>query len=79
MSSRAARRDDGARDTVALLEALTRNDMVGARAVLDHCDPSRTMLGLATAWIALCDMHGLDKRELIASMRRANASRGGAL
>lgn len=78
MSSHTDRRDDGARDTVALLEALTRNDMVGARAVLDRCDPPRTMLGLATAWIALCDMHSLDKTELIASMRRANAARDGA-
>ncbi len=68
-------RDDGARAAVALLESLTRNDIVGARTVLDHCDPRTTILALATAWLTLCELHGLDAGELITSMRRANETR----
>lgn len=62
---------DGARDTIALLEALLRNDIVGAHAVLDHCDPAPTIFALASAWIALVEMQRLDSGQLIADMRRS--------
>ena len=76
MSPRNSRRDDGALDAVAILESLTRNDMVGARTVIAHCDSFSTILALATAWMALTEMHALDADELIASMRKANEERG---
>lgn len=71
MSSHTDRKADGARDTVALLDSLIRNDFAGANAIVNHCDTQPTVLALASAWIALADMQGLDKAALIASMRKA--------
>ncbi|WP_327139380.1 hypothetical protein [Nocardia sp. NBC_01327] len=71
MSDHSARTADGARDTVALLEALVRNDAVGAQSIVDHCDPMPTVFCLASAWVALVEHQGLDAGELIETMRRS--------
>lgn len=71
MSDHAARTDDGARDTIALLDSLSRNDLVGAQTILDHCDQLPTIFCLASAWLALVEMQGLDAGELIDSMRKS--------
>lgn len=70
-----SRTDDGGRDTVALLEAFVRGDLIGAQAVLDHCDPGPTIFALASAWLALVEFKNLDAGELLDSMRQ---SLGGA-
>lgn len=69
MPDQTARKDDGARDTVALLDALTRGDITGAQTIIDHCDPGPTIVALASAWISLADYLGGNTGELIASMR----------
>lgn len=66
-----ARTDDGARDTIALLTALAHNDVAGAHAVLDHCDPVPTIFALASAWLALVEFKNLDAGELLDSMRQS--------
>lgn len=71
MTDHAARNADGARDTVALLEALVRNDVAGAQAVLSNCDPEPTIFCLASAWIGLAREQGLDPLDLIAHMRKS--------
>ncbi len=62
---------DGARDTVALLEAFVRTDIRGFYAVLHNCDPEPTIFCLASAWLGLVEMQGLDAADLIASMRNS--------
>lgn len=62
---------DGARDTIAILEALTRDDLVAAQTVLDHCDAAPMIFGLASAFISLAEYAGLDTEDLLAQMRQA--------
>lgn len=71
------RTSDGARDTVALLEALTRNDVVAAQTVLDHCDPGPTIFCLASAWITLAEYARFDTADLLVQMRHGMANEGG--
>lgn len=59
----------GANSTIDLLDALNRNDYVTAQTVLNDCDPAPTMFGLASAWLALVEMQGLDPDALLGSMR----------
>jgi hypothetical protein len=70
VSDNTARAEDGARDTIALLDALVRNDVVGAQTILCHCDPEPTIFCLASAWMSLVEMQGLDAGELIDGMRK---------
>lgn len=69
MTDHASRTADGARDTIALLEALVSNDIPGAEAIINHCDPQPTMFCLASAWISLAEYAGLDIRDSLAQMR----------
>lgn len=66
-----ARTQSGARSAVDLLNALTRNDVAVAQAVLDNCDAGSTIFALASAWIALVEMQGLNTTALLDQMRAA--------
>ncbi len=58
---------------VELIDALARNDAAAAESVLESCDPAPTLVGLATAFIALCHHTGAEVADMLDSMRSALA------
>ncbi|MEV6432875.1 hypothetical protein [Nocardia sp. NPDC051463] len=66
-----ARTNAGARSTIDLLDAFVRGDVKTVHAVLNDCDPAPTIFCLASAWMALVEMQGLNPDQLLGQMRAA--------
>lgn len=69
MSKHSERTERGAWSTIALLDAMNRNDPHAAQLVIDTCDPGPTLFTLSSAWVAMVRAHGLDAEALLESMR----------
>jgi hypothetical protein len=70
MPEHSPRTADAARDSLALREALARNDAAGAQVIIDHCDPVPTVFCLASAWLRPVEHQGLNAGQILADMQR---------
>lgn len=59
----------GMRSSTNLLDALVRNDGPAAQQILDDCDAGPTLFGLASAWLTIVNMQGMDAADLVRQMQ----------
>ncbi|MGI5223260.1 hypothetical protein [Nocardia sp. CA-290969] len=59
----------GMRSAVNVLEAIHRNEAARATDLINACDGPPEIYALATAWLSIVAMQGLDAVELMGQMR----------